>query len=345
METKNTGYLYCLTNPMYAFYGNDVYKLGRSGDVSKRLNQYSTSYVDPPTIKYKSKKLRNCIIAEKLLFQYLDDFRMRNNREFFKLEFQTVKDTIIRVQNEIIDNEDKLFEVNKNLLSTQKEIMIINTFVKKIKKIYEEPSMNEMLIDYNFYHCRKCDKNFTRKDTLEYHIKNNSCKYNQKIKCTYCCKLFTTTQSMERHVLTMCKNKIDIYERQEMCEKIMELHKETSELQCNPDFQCTKCAKKFTRKDTLECHIKNNSCIFAPKIHCIHCYKVYTSVQSMERHIRHTCEGKINISDKRALEEKIIELQKGIFELTKKTIIVKKKSHNIHMPGSKRKNVRVRKNK
>ena len=46
-ELKIQGWIYCLYNPCFKSYGSSVYKLGRTKNLKQRLNQYTTSYVDP----------------------------------------------------------------------------------------------------------------------------------------------------------------------------------------------------------------------------------------------------------------------------------------------------------
>jgi hypothetical protein len=69
------------------------------------------------------------------------------------------------------------------------------------------------------YICDKCGKSFKRKENLNYHITNNSCKISI-YKCNFCTKQFTTANSMYRHMKHNCQTKkkaddekIKIYER------------------------------------------------------------------------------------------------------------------------------------
>jgi hypothetical protein len=56
------------------------------------------------------------------------------------------------------------------------------------------------------YTCDKCDKIFTRKDSLKYHIENNACK-NYTYFCKFCDKGFTNETNMYRHMRDACKVK------------------------------------------------------------------------------------------------------------------------------------------
>jgi hypothetical protein len=57
--------------------------------------------------------------------------------------------------------------------------------------------------------CPKCEKEFTRYESLKYHIDNNSCK-EYACYCQYCGKGFTTNLSMCRHITSACKEKKEI---------------------------------------------------------------------------------------------------------------------------------------
>lgn len=54
--------------------------------------------------------------------------------------------------------------------------------------------------------CLKCNKSFTRKETLDNHVAKNACKKYTHF-CEFCDKGFTTDTSMYRHVRTACKVK------------------------------------------------------------------------------------------------------------------------------------------
>ena len=82
MELVN-GYIYILWNDMYKIYGNNVFKIGRTTDIQKRINCYTTAYIKPSEIKYISIKSDNYVLAEMLIFGLLKNSRIVNNREFF----------------------------------------------------------------------------------------------------------------------------------------------------------------------------------------------------------------------------------------------------------------------
>jgi hypothetical protein len=63
-----SGFLYCLFNEIFKFYGPTYYKLGKAFDVEKRLASYSTCYPEPSEMLEESSKLRNRHLAERVLF-------------------------------------------------------------------------------------------------------------------------------------------------------------------------------------------------------------------------------------------------------------------------------------
>ena len=51
-EFSQIGHVYIIYNDMYVTvrykqYGDDVYKIGKAKDITKRLNAYTTSYITP----------------------------------------------------------------------------------------------------------------------------------------------------------------------------------------------------------------------------------------------------------------------------------------------------------
>lgn len=92
--SEKCGKLYVMYNPLFEFYGENVYKIGKSKNIEKRLMTYCTSYIDPPEFKYVSELVSDCGIAERLVFSELDQFRIRKNREFFKCDLGVIISSI-----------------------------------------------------------------------------------------------------------------------------------------------------------------------------------------------------------------------------------------------------------
>ena len=73
---SDEGYIYILSNEMYGFYGDDVYKIGKTNDIAKRLNAFTTCYVKSVDLKFLSERCVNYHIAEKLICIALPDYRV-----------------------------------------------------------------------------------------------------------------------------------------------------------------------------------------------------------------------------------------------------------------------------
>jgi len=98
MENKS-GFIYILWNKIYNYYGENVYKIGKTSNIVCRLNQYTTSYIDPCEIKYLSRRCINYTLAEGTIFQLIHNKRIISNREFFKID----KDEAIKIIDEVIN--------------------------------------------------------------------------------------------------------------------------------------------------------------------------------------------------------------------------------------------------
>ena len=96
LRTKKTKkvrhFIYVLHNPMFLYYGPNVYKIGYSKNIEQRLIGYTTSYPKKSTIVY-SKEVANQE-CEPRLHKIMDAFRMEPNREFFDCPLSQVKEFI-----------------------------------------------------------------------------------------------------------------------------------------------------------------------------------------------------------------------------------------------------------
>lgn len=95
------GYVYVLYNPIYNTYG-EIYKIGQTKDLNNRLNHYSTSYPEESEMKYSiiHKYYKE---IEKIVHFNLKEYRMNNNREFFKCKLETIIECIDKVKNYTLD--------------------------------------------------------------------------------------------------------------------------------------------------------------------------------------------------------------------------------------------------
>ena len=74
-------YIYVLHNPVFLHYGPNVYKIGYSKNVERRVRDYITFYIDGPEIVYRKEVTsQDC---EKQLHRLMDAYRIKKTREFF----------------------------------------------------------------------------------------------------------------------------------------------------------------------------------------------------------------------------------------------------------------------
>ena len=78
---KEKHYLYVMHNPVFLYYGPNVYKIGYSQNVERRVLDYNTSYIDESRILYsKEVSSKECEIC---LHQIMKAYRVNPKREFF----------------------------------------------------------------------------------------------------------------------------------------------------------------------------------------------------------------------------------------------------------------------
>ena len=87
------GYVYVFSNPTHAHYGENVYKIGYSGDPNEREHDFDTANPKPSNVlyTYRHKKARQ---LEQRVHDSLDMFRLYQNREFFRCALPVIKEMI-----------------------------------------------------------------------------------------------------------------------------------------------------------------------------------------------------------------------------------------------------------
>ena len=93
-EHNKTGqhFLYIIHNPVFLHYGPNVYKVGYSTDVERRVNDSTTFLLEDSTVLYR--KQVSSMKDERKLHEKLDNYRMRQNREFFDCPFDVIKEAM-----------------------------------------------------------------------------------------------------------------------------------------------------------------------------------------------------------------------------------------------------------
>lgn len=129
------GYLYCMYNPLFIYEGQKYFKCGYACDVYKRMNGYTTSYLEPCEIIHVSEILFNKRLAESILFIKLNEFRIKSNREFFQCD----KELIISEINSIVE-----------LFKQYSETELIDMFTsnKQQSKDHKDPKEAKVLKQY-----------------------------------------------------------------------------------------------------------------------------------------------------------------------------------------------------
>ena len=134
---KNIGILYSLSN--------DNIKCGLTTQkIEKRISNLQTSLFIDCEIIATTEQLVNCKIYEFLLKKILKDYRLRNDREFFNIDTELIKEIFLtfNYMNTILNTEEKLNEYIKNNYSEYfyKKIVSLNEKTKKKKGISVDTS-------------------------------------------------------------------------------------------------------------------------------------------------------------------------------------------------------------
>ena len=98
------GYVYILVNPVMP----GIIKIGFTKDIKRRLRDLDTTGVPQPYEPYFSVKTKKYQLLEKVIHRELDkltDSRLRNNREFFKMDPDMARDLLLNVSQLLDDAE------------------------------------------------------------------------------------------------------------------------------------------------------------------------------------------------------------------------------------------------
>jgi len=158
MKVKKPGFIYCFSHPMLTLaLGENVYKLGRTVSVDSRAKSAKTFMAEGMECLHKEEVVHD-VDAEKMLFEMLTEFRVRDDREFFQIELPYVKRVMRSVSNEINTRE---YQYKRERKIIKKKV--INTK----NKIKLEKTVN---VDIVGHHCFRCGYNSKRKDLWRRHL-------------------------------------------------------------------------------------------------------------------------------------------------------------------------------
>ena len=112
-EGMKVGYVYVIYNEVFSYYGENVFKIGKTRDIAQRASGYVTSYLKPVEVKFLSGLCENYHLAEKLVFEKIADHRMAENREFFQINIDEAVSFI----------EEAIAEVNEDAEVAEREYL------------------------------------------------------------------------------------------------------------------------------------------------------------------------------------------------------------------------------
>ena len=159
------------------------------------------------------------------------------------------------------------------------------------------------------YKCESCDKTYSNKNALNYHISNKHSSRDEEEK--FCCELcqseFTTDASLRRHIDTVHQDlsQRSMFECEECGNKFAQkghLNRHRKEkhydFNANLDFvedmesflqnKCDQCDKSFKRKYQLQRHIKTVHCDVEVKkqFKCSKCESKFSRPDALRRHVK-----------------------------------------------------------
>jgi len=162
---------------------NNIYKIGVSKDIKKRLSSLQSANFELLQI-HRTFKCKTPYVMEKDVHKKFNRFRKRG--EWFVLENIEIVEQYMNTVCQTI-NGDKI-----NYVSNYNKHM-------KIKHINH--------IQSKIFECRRCGKGFDKKYNLERHLKKKIiCKIINEVeikqvkhKCKYCKKTFHNTSNLNKH--------------------------------------------------------------------------------------------------------------------------------------------------
>ena len=185
------GYIYVISNPIYDHYGKNIYKIGETGDLQKRLNNYTTPYIDPCQLVYQSIKLPDSKLAENIVFERLSIYRIKQDREFFQCEINHIISVVEFMAQQLMklntDEINYLKEADNPSILIDKPIIIQPSKINVSNNVC--PYCNRWFKHHqsNYRHRKICkEKELNElKNTINENLKKKGVSDSQKIVVNY----------------------------------------------------------------------------------------------------------------------------------------------------------------
>jgi len=135
--------------------------------------------------------------------------------------------------------------------------------------------------------CSKCPKKFTRKSTLNSHIKIMHSK-ERPFKCELCEKMFATKGNRDRHLNS------HLNEKHHKCSSCGKRFRRLESLRYHlkahdgiKDLKCSQCDRGYTNPSELKKHcLRKHANGSERRFECIFCAKSFATGADIERHLR-----------------------------------------------------------
>ena len=167
----------------------NYYKLGRTSSRESRLSSYAHEY-DLPKSKIQflyEIEIENEKFAEKFLFYLLDEYRINNSQELFKVDLKTIKDAMNNLKIILVNfpkpkNQEIILDNFDNLINSESQDDEDNKYILSIiNGDYEIIQKTKIIKQINAkFECKYCNQHFTRKPNMERHIRE-ACKVKKEL--------------------------------------------------------------------------------------------------------------------------------------------------------------------
>lgn len=142
-SASSPGYIYCLHNEVYKYYGPNYYKLGKCDDIKKGRVSHVKSFLKESKIVYISKRLKNIKIAQYILFQQLDNYRYDKSRELFNCDLKKIKEVFSKIER--MFNEFSIYQIIDKYIFND---------IKKYIDTYIDKKYNDIIKKNKFIICK-----------------------------------------------------------------------------------------------------------------------------------------------------------------------------------------------